>query len=52
MMSELLFVAKDLSGATVFHDHDVKIAIAIQIPASNVPKFQPSKTLKDAVNRK
>lgn len=24
----------------------------IQIPASNVPKFQPSKTLKDAVNRK
>ena len=24
---------------------------AIQIPASNVPKFQPSKTLKDAVNK-
>jgi DNA-binding protein HU-beta len=23
----------------------------IKIPASNVPKFQPSKTLKDAVNR-
>lgn len=23
----------------------------IQIPASNVPKFQPSKTLKDAVNK-
>ena len=23
---------------------------SIQIPASNVPKFQPSKTLKDAVN--
>lgn len=24
----------------------------IKIPASNVPKFQPSKTLKDAVNKK
>lgn len=24
----------------------------IKIPASNVPKFQPSKTLKDAVNGK
>lgn len=23
----------------------------IKIPASNVPKFQPSKTLKDAVNK-
>lgn len=24
----------------------------IKIPASNVPKFQPSKTLKDAVNKR
>ena len=25
--------------------------LTIKIPASNVPKFQPSKTLKDAVNK-
>jgi DNA-binding protein HU-beta len=24
---------------------------AIKIPASNVPKFQPSKTLKDSINK-